>query len=634
MKPSVGQRLRYQFDNWMSHGAPAMMIMLLAASAFIVVCAGALISLVGITQEGSAERLSFFEAAWESLMRTLDAGTMGGDTGAGFRFVMFGVTLGGIFIVSALIGVLNNAIEGKMERLRKGRSRALESNHTVILGWSPQVFTILNELMAANENRRKARIVVLADKDKAEMDDEIRERVTTRGSTRVISRNGSPIDPNDLEIVSPHTAKSIIILPAESEGSDTEAIKTALAVTNSPNRRAEPYHIVTQIRRARSLNALRLIGEKDNIQAIQTDDLIARIVTQTSRQSGLSVVYTELMNFDGDEIYFKYESALEGKTYGEALLAYEDSCAIGVRKAGGGILLNPPIDLRIEKNDRIVALAEDENTIRFSDLGGIRVNEAQIRSVRKPSKPKPERCLILGWNRSGAMIVRELDNYTSKGSQATIVSEDNSGVKKRIEARSGKLKNQKITMVEGDTTDRALLDSLGIEEYDHVIVLANEGLDAQAADAKTLLTLLHLRDIAGKDETPFSIVSEMRDLRNRELAKSAKVDDFIVSEHLVSLMMTQLSEDAELYDVFTELFDPEGAEVYLKPVGEYVTLGEAVNFYTVVEAAKKRNETVIGYRLISEAKDESKSYGVHINPRKSETAIFSAEDKIIVFAED
>jgi hypothetical protein len=35
----------------------------------------------------------------------------------------------------------------------------------------------------------------------------------------------------------------------------------------------------------------------------------------------------------------------------------------------------------------------------------------------------------------------------------------------------------------------------------------------------------------------FSIVSEMLDLRNRELMESAKVDDFIVSDHLVSLML-------------------------------------------------------------------------------------------------
>ena len=54
---------------------------------------------------------------------------------------------------------------------------------------------------------------------------------------------------------------------------------------------------------------------------------------------------------------------------------------------------------------------------------------------------------------------------------------------------------------------------------------------------KTLVTLLHLRDIAERDETPFSIVSEMLDLRNRELAEVAGVDDFIISEHLVSLMM-------------------------------------------------------------------------------------------------
>ena len=48
-------------------------------------------------------------------------------------------------------------------------------------------------------------------------------------------------------------------------------------------------------------------------------------------------------------------------------------------------------------------------------------------------------------------------------------------------------------------------------------------------DAKTLVTLLHLRDMAQKDETPFSIVSEMLDLRNRELAEATQVDDFIVS---------------------------------------------------------------------------------------------------------
>ena len=632
MKPSFRQKLQYRFDNLMSRGTPAMVGMLFLLSLIIVVIAGAVISITGFSQDG--ERLPFAEATWESLMRTLDSGTMGSDMGTGYRVVMLFVTLGGIFIVSALIGVLSNGLEAQMDRLRKGRSQVLENNHTLILGWSAQIFTVLSELMIANENQSNARIVVLANKDKVEMEDEIKERVEVKGKTRVICRNGSPIDPNEIEIASPHTAKSIIVLPPENKDPDTDVIKTVLAITNNPKRRAEKYHIVTQIREAKNLNVLKMVGRNDHVQAILTGDLVARVVAQTSRQSGLSVVYTELMNFGGDEIYFKHEPALAGKTFGEALLLYEDSCVMGLRKANGGILLNPPMDSVIEKDDQIFALSADDDTIRIVATSGmVQINEAVIRSTREPFHPKPEKCLILGWNRSGTTIVHELDNYVPSGSQVTVVA-DVYGIEKQINAHGGKLKNQKLNVKEEETTDRNLLDSLEIEDYDHVIVLAYSTLDQQEADAKTLVTLLHLRDIAEKDETPFSIVSEMLDLRNRELAEATQVDDFIVSEHLISLMMSQLSENSELFDVFTDIFDPEGAEIYLKPASDYVSLGEPVNFYTVVEAARRRGETTLGYRLVSEAKDAGKAYGVHTNPKKSEQVVFTSADKVIVIAEE
>ena len=92
--------------------------------------------------------------------------------------------------------------------------------------------------------------------------------------------------------------------------------------------------------------------------------------------------------------------------------------------------------------------------------------------------------------------------------------------------------------------------------------------------------------------------------------------------------------NADLYDVFTDIFDPEGAEIYLKPASDYVALDEPVNFYTVVEAAKRRGETALGYRLNSEVKDANKAYGVHTNPKKSEKVNFTAADKVIVIAED
>ena len=633
MKPTFRQRLRYQFDNLMARGTPAMVGMLFLLSLIVIVLAALVISSFGISQVGSQDTLSFGEAFWESLMRTLDSGTMGGDTGTAFRLVMFFVTVGGIFVVSTLIGVLSNGIEDQMDHLRKGRSRVLETNHTLILGWSAQIFTILNELMIANENQSKARIVVLADKDKVEMEDEMRERVESRGKTRIICRNGSPIDPNDLEIVNPQEAKSIIVLPPENSDPDTDVIKTVLAITNNPNRRAEPYHIVTQIRDAKNMGVLKLVGEKDHVQAVLTGDLIARVVAQTSRQSGLSVVYTELMNFGGDEIYFKEEPALVGKTFGESLFAYEDSCVMGLRKANGRILLNPPMDSPIEAGDQIFALSEDDDTIRLSNTSLPPINEAVIRSHRQALEPQPEKCLILGWNRSGTTIVHELDNYVAKGSQVTVVS-DIYNVEKQIRAQGGRLINQALDVKEGETTDRDLLNKLNVQDYNHVIVLAYSTVEPQEADAKTLVTLLHLRDMAEKDETPFSIVSEMLDLRNRELAEATQVDDFIVSEHLVSLMMSQLSENAELFDVFTDIFDPEGSEIYLKPISDYVATGEPLDFYTVVEAARRRGETAIGYRIASEATHADKSYGIHTNPKKSQKVTFAPEDKVIVIAED
>ncbi len=626
--PSFRQRFQYWFDNFMSRGTGAMLTGLFVLSALIIFAAAALVKMTNTAPNGE----SFLEVAWMSLLRTLDSGTMGGDTGSPFfLLMMLIVTFGGVFVVSALIGIINNGIEDKMEELRKGRSQVLENDHTLILGFTPQIFTVISEIILANESRKSgAVIVVLADQDKVEMEDAISERIPNTKNTRVICRSGSPIDLTDLELASPHSARSIIIL-AEGEDPDTHIIKSVLAITNNPNRHTEPYHIVTQIRDQKNLDVVNMLGTKDVVQPILTNDLIARVVAQTSRQSGLSIVYTELMNFGGDEIYFKQEPALFGKTFGDALSAFETSTVMGIRKADGTVAMNPGMDARIQSGDQLFLIAEDDDKISYAPAR-IAAEESLIQQTGKVSKPKPERALILGWNRSGSTIVRELDNYVAKGSQLTIVSNIYE-LDKQLKLEIGKLTNQKVTVLEGDIRDRALLEKLEAPEYDHVIVLAYSHIEQQEADAITLVTLLHLRDIAERDETPFSIVSEMLDLRNRELAEAAKVDDFIVSEHLISLMMAQLSENAELLGVFTDMFDPEGSEIYLKPMSDYVSIEKPVNFTTVIEATRRRGETAIGYRLMSEASNSEKSYGVHTNPKKSEKVSFTSADRVVVISE-
>ncbi|MDX2227553.1 MAG: NAD-binding protein [Verrucomicrobiae bacterium] len=616
----------------MSKGTVALIIGLSVVSLILIVFAATVVSLGGLAlaPSGSTDPLNFIEAFWASLMRTLDPGTMGGDEGWGFRLVMFMVTLGGVFIISTLIGVLTAGVDAKLEALRKGRSRVLESNHTVILGWSPQIFTIIPEIIKANENQKSGVIAILSDLDKVDMEEEIRSRVGDTGKTRIICRSGSPNDPGELEMINPHDARSLIILPPETGNADSSVIKTTLALTNHPQRRPEPYHIVTQIRSPANMDVIRMIGSKDALHAVMTGDIIARVTAQTTRQSGLSVVYTELLDFGGDEIYFKNEPGLTGKTYREALNGYEDSMVMGLQRESGRIMLNPPMDTRLEATDRIIVISEDDDTVVLSGLTAVPVQSDLLRSSSARQIPKPERCIIIGWNKAGAIIVRELDNYVAPGSIIAVVAAPSY---EQEVLKNANLKNQSLHFSGCDTTDRATLEALGVVSEDHVIVLADHALDPQESDARTLITLLHLRDMADKSAACFSIVSEMLDLRNRELAEATNVDDFIVSDHLISLMMSQLSENGDLYNVFMDLFSSEGSEIYLKPVVDYVEPGRPVNFYTVLEAASQRGETALGYRIVREMHDAEKSYGVRTNPEKSAMVTFAPEDKIIVLAE-
>ena len=379
-RPTRMERLRYRFDNFMARGTIALIAGLFIASAVGIFLISLVINVLGLAAEGSLPGTSLPDLLWASLMRTLDSGTMGGDTGSpGFLVGMLTVTLGGIFVISALIGVINTGLEGKLDQMRKGRSRVLETGHTVILGWSQQVFTVLSELVIANANVPKSTIVILADRDKVEMEDEIRARFETTGKTSIVCRSGSPIDIDDLEIARLETSRAIVILSPEIDEPDADVIKTMLAITNHPRRRAEPYHIVAELREAANMDVARLVG-RDEVQLILAGDLISRIVAQTCRQSGLSIVYTELLDFDGDEIYFATLPALAGRTFGDALFEFEDSTLLGLRPSGGTPTLNPPMDTVIGPGDHVIVISADDDTIRLSSPVAS-VDEAAIATV-------------------------------------------------------------------------------------------------------------------------------------------------------------------------------------------------------------------------------------------------------------
>ncbi|HEX8119584.1 MAG TPA: hypothetical protein VF521_20085, partial [Pyrinomonadaceae bacterium] len=497
-KATLPQRLRYAFDRSLSRGTASLIGWLALGSLLIVLAATAVILLTGVGPEAAegqeTQALGFAEAFWQSLMRSIDPGTLAGDTGWGYRVLMFAVTVGGIFIVSLLISILSSGLQGRLEELRQGRSFVVEEGHTLILGWSSRAFLIIRELAIANENQRRPRVVVLADRDKVEMEQEIRDKVGDTKNTRVVCRSGSPIDLVDLEIVNPHASKSIIILsPDDTPDADAQVIKMILAITNNPQRRERPYHIVAEIRDERNMEVARIVGG-DEAKLILSGDIIARITVQTCLQVGLSIVYTELLDYGGDEIYMQEEPRLVGRTYGEALLSYESCSPVGLRPAAGGVRVNPPMETLIRAGDKIIAIAEDDDKVVYTGTPEGALDESAFARA-EGREPEPERVLVLGWNKRGRTIVRELDNYVPEGSFLKVVS-DVPREETGIDEAAAELRRLSLEFEQGDTTDRGVLDRLDLTSFKHIILLCYaDQLDAQAADAKTMITLLHLRDI-------------------------------------------------------------------------------------------------------------------------------------------
>ncbi len=632
-RPTLKQRLRYAFDNTMARGTPALVGWLAVVTAVLIAIFTAIVLLGNLAPGPRHNRPGVVGQSFKSLLHALDPGTIANDSGHWpFLVVMLLVTLGGLFVVSALIGVIATGLDSKIEELRKGRSVVLEEGHTLILGWSDTIFTVLSELEIANESQKRPSAVVLADRDKVEMDDLIRQKVRPK-RTRVVTRSGSPIDLDDLALVRPEVARSIIILAPEGDGEpDAQVVKTILALTKGTGHRDCDYHVVAEIHDPANLRAASLVGGEEAV-LVDKRETIAKLVVHSARQSGASAAFIELLDFEGDEVYFREDPSLVGRPFSEALLAYEDCSAIGLIDAAGRVLLNPPAERAIAPGERLIAIAEDDRRLLAAPARVGEVAEDAIVSA-VASERGAESVLILGWNSGAPAVIREFDEFLLGGSRIVVVA-DHPEAESYVDAERGAVSNAALEFRRGRPTDREMLEAADLQGFDHVIVLCDsDRLDAQRADARTLVTLLLLRDIAERSGTEFSIVSEMLDERNRQLAEVTRVDDVIVSDKIISLMLTQISENRELAEVFAELFSAKGSEIYLRPAGDYVAAGREVDYATVVEAAMRRGECAIGYRLGSQAEEPAGRFGVRVNPPKAERIRLGEGDRVIVLAED
>ncbi len=643
------QRLRYRVDNFLARGSGALFIALVIA---FLASMALLVLLRWILHLMAAdEGTSLFAHVWTVFLELTDPGNMGQDTDTPAIFKAAAIVSGftGVVIFSALIAFLGAALESLIEGLKRGDTAVLESEHTLILGWGARVVEILRELVIANESEAHPCVVILSEQSKEDMDQYLRDHLAERKNTRIVTRSGATASLLMLEKVSAQTAKSAIVLAHEDTTSDeakgtsdAKVIKTVLALmTHVPA--SHDLKIVAEVYDERNRNVVKDI-DPERIFVIDAQEILAKIMVQTSRTTGLAVVYSELLGFAGCEMYFHPNPKWAGLTFSAVQFHFPDGVPIGVRHADGRMEIRPSPTYQLQADDEILIIAEDDSTIHFKNQPVIAPNDLPLKNAR--IAPRSERQLVLGWSPKAPIILGEYADYVLTGSIIDVmVKNPPPSVLEEIERLNGELETLQIAHIDDDPLSVEALERIKPFGYNNVIILPqrlDDQVDPDRIDSETLIVLLHLRKLQAKlraqgySRFGTKIITEVLDSNNQELITRAGVDDFIISNRMVSMFLAQISEQPGIQAVYDDLFQEEGSEIYLKPAWLYLEqLPVTVRFADLMALAQKREgEVCIGYKLKALEQVSSKNFGVKLNPAKDQQITIGAEDALVVVAED
>ncbi len=637
-------RAKYVFDNYMSKGGFSvfMALILLFVGAIVLMAAFRFVANLIAPQESTKD---LFTQWWLSFLQIADGGSIAEDTGSNALNRVVGIIslFVGMVLFSSLVAFITSLFEAKLDELRKGKSQVIESGHALILGFGDRVLEIIRELVIANESEKNPAVVVLSEREKDEMDDYFRDRIETRKNTRIITRSGSTSSMQLLRRVGVGSAKSVIILNDSSvadsdedkERADARVLKTIMAVIACTGEKdAPPIVAELQVENKRRL-AKSLFS---NIAVINEHSILARLMVQTSRTSGLAQVYDNLVGFEGSEFYFhKPNQGFGGKSYGEILFQYDTCSVLGMRRRDGTVTVNPHSSTRFEAGDEVIVLAEDDSLIRY---------QLQARTVQVPDgtpvaalAKAVENQLIVGWSKKTATIVEEYSNYLVKGSSISVAVKNGDDVDKAEFAQiQGRHSAIKLRLLKLDIHQDEHMRKLKPEGFDNIIILTADGGDAETRDSETIAALLEFRHYfrtLGRKDIKTQLITEVADSENIEVIQEVGVNDFMISNQFVSKIYAQVSENPEVLKVYEDLFDPEGSEVYIKPLSLYLqTVPESISFAELCAAALKRGETCFGIRFGAATMEEGAVNGNVINPAKNRRFRLAKDDMLIVLAED
>ena len=546
-KFSFKERFQYWFDNHMTRGSLGLIRVLIIASVLLAVLMGLVIIVCGFSDEGEGGAV-----IWDSIATVINAWMPSFEDGSpGYLVVMSVTAIAGVLFTSVLIGIITSAIEEKIDSLKRGNSAVLEQDHTVVLGFHPGEYSLLQQLILAAADE-EACVVVAEDMDRQEMEDDIFENLDVPKNVRFVCRTADITDPASLEKCSLETCRAVIVSPTD----DITTVKAVLAASSLLEEKGVPEIGVSAIVTGDEFRFPPSLARANNISALQTDTVLAKMIAHSCTQTGLSQTFREIFNFEGSEFYLTEVAGTAGLSFEEMSVRLAGAVPVGLSR-DGKITIAPPADFLLQEGDKILFFAEQEHSAR---LEASAPPAGQVPSVNADEAPTD--ALIIGMSEMLPLVLGELPENVAR--VTLVLPEGEEEAEKLKEAAAARGLQAEFCF--DDPRDEDVLLELA-RKASHIVILNDHEKDPEAADMEAAFLLLALRDIRSRYGLSFNITVEMQRERNQKLVGRGDQTDFLVSSSMSSLIVAQLAENPGMIDVFREILSNEGNEIFLKNAG-------------------------------------------------------------------